>query len=92
MAEAEGGPEMVSFRELARRLVADGVVPSITHQRISKIAETDPDFPPVVPVGRSKAVDYRAARPYFASRKSRQGERTDLKSRPAADGSGAGQP
>ncbi|MEV5944523.1 hypothetical protein [Streptomyces sp. NPDC051994] len=70
---------MVSFRELARRLVADGIVERMTHQRLSKMSQTDPDFPPVVPVGRSKAVDYRLARPYFATRKSRQGQRTDLK-------------
>lgn len=70
---------MVSFRELARRLVRDGVVETITHQRISKLAQTDPAFPPVVPVGRTNVVDYRVARPYFAGRKSRQGERTDLK-------------
>ncbi|MFE7128936.1 hypothetical protein [Streptomyces sp. NPDC057617] len=70
---------MVSFRELARRLVADGVVERITHQRISQIQRDDPEFPPVVPIGRSKAVDYRVARPYFAGRRSRQGERTDLK-------------
>lgn len=73
---------MVSFRELARRLVADGVVAGITHQRVSTLARTDPNFPPVVPVGRSKAVDYRLARPYFAARKSQQGRRTDLE-RPA---------
>ena len=73
---------MVSFRELARRLVADGVVPRITHQRVSTIARTDPAFPPVVQIGRTKAVDYRVAKPYFASRKSRQGRRTDLE-RPA---------
>jgi hypothetical protein len=81
MAEAEGGPDMVSFRELARRLVADGVVERITHQRVSQLAREDPNFPPTVPVGRSKAVDYRAAVPYFRKRKSRQGERTDLKQR-----------
>lgn len=80
MPEAdEGGPEMVSFRELARRLVEDGIVSSISNQRVSQLARTDPDFPPVVQIGRSKAVDYRAARPYFATRKSRQGQRTDLK-------------
>lgn len=72
---------MVSFRELARRLVADGVVKSISHQRVSQLSRDDPDFPPVVPVGRSQAVDYALARPYFASRRSRQGERTDLKDR-----------
>lgn len=69
---------MVSFRELARRLVADGIVERISHQRVSKLSQDDPEFPPVVPVGRSKAVDYRLARPYFATRKSRQGQRTDL--------------
>jgi hypothetical protein len=78
MADDEGGPDMVSFRELARRLVADGVVERITHQRISQIRRDDPAFPPVVEVGRSLAVDYREARPYFAGRKSRQGRRTDL--------------
>ncbi|GAA3718087.1 hypothetical protein [Streptomyces tremellae] len=79
MADDEGGPDMVSFRELARRLVADGVVETITHQRISQLSQIDPDFPAVVPVGRSNAVDYRMAKPYFATRKTRQGERTDLK-------------
>ncbi len=80
MPEAdEGGPEMVSFRELARRLVADGVVPRMSNQRVSQLAREDPAFPPVVQIGRSKAVDYRLARPYFAGRRSRQGERTDLR-------------
>ncbi|MFB7375193.1 hypothetical protein ACFC0D_35775 [Streptomyces sp. NPDC056222] len=73
---------MLSFRELARRLVADGIVEGITHQRVSKLAQDDPNFPPVTQIGRSKAVDYRAARPYFATRKSRQGQRTDLKQGP----------
>nr|PPQ62278.1 hypothetical protein C5F59_10860 [Streptomyces sp. QL37] len=70
---------MVSFRELVRRLVADGVVERMTHQRVSQLSRDDPDFPAVVQIGRSKAVDYRAARPYFAGRKSRQGQRTDLR-------------
>lgn len=77
---------MVSFRELARRLVSEGIVERITHQRISQIRRDDPEgFPPVVPVGRSLAVDYRQARPYFAERKSRQGQRTDLQGRPSAE-------
>lgn len=70
---------MVSFRELARRLVSEGVVERITHQRISQLSRDDEAFPPVVHIGRSSAVDYRQARPYFAGRKSRQGQRTDLK-------------
>lgn len=69
---------MVSFRELARRLVADGVVPRMSNQRVSQLAREDPEFPPVMTIGRSKAVDYRVARPYFAGRKTRQGQRTDL--------------
>ncbi|MFI8254102.1 hypothetical protein [Streptomyces filamentosus] len=80
----EGGPDMVSFRELARRLVADGVVETMSHQRLSKIAQEDPAFPPTVMIGRSKAVDYRLARPYFASRVTRPGWRTDLKGAPPA--------
>ncbi|MEU2510192.1 hypothetical protein ABZ621_36640 [Streptomyces sp. NPDC007863] len=79
MTEPERGPDMVSFRELARRLVADGVVEAISNQRVSQLARTDPAFPPVVPVGGAKVVDYRLARPYFETRKSRQGQRTDLK-------------
>lgn len=74
---------MVSFRELARRLISEGVVEGITHQRISQLSRDDAAFPPVVKIGRSNAVDWRKARPYFASRKSRQGERTDLKKPPA---------
>lgn len=75
---------MVSFRELARRLVADGVVKTMSHQRLSKIAQEDPGFPPVVSIGRAKAVDYRLARPFFAARDTRPGWRTDLKGRPPA--------
>ncbi|CCB74983.1 MULTISPECIES: hypothetical protein [Streptomycetaceae] len=70
---------MVSFRELARRLVEDGVVSSMSHQRVSQLSREDPGFPPVVEIGRSKAVDYVLARPYFQQRKSRQGQRTDIK-------------
>ncbi|MBK3572620.1 hypothetical protein JHN63_02030 [Streptomyces sp. MBT65] len=69
---------MVSFRELARRLVADGIVETISHQRLSKISREDPAFPPVVKVGSSNAVDYRLAAPYFKQRVIRPGRRTDL--------------
>jgi hypothetical protein len=75
---------MVSFRELARRLVAEQVVESISHQRVSQLSREDPDFPPVVPVGRSKAVDWRLALPYFRARVTRPGWRTDLKGKPPA--------
>jgi hypothetical protein len=72
---------MVSFRELVRRLVSDGVVEKITHQRVSQLYRDDPDFPTVVQVGRSNVVDYRLAVPYFRDRRPRQGRRTDLERR-----------
>lgn len=86
MGEAEGGPDMVSFRELARRLVKDGIVETISHQRLSKISHEDPDFPPVVKIGSSNAVDYRLAAPYFRNRITRPGWRTDVKGKPPKGG------
>ncbi|MFR9796161.1 hypothetical protein ACL02U_09695 [Streptomyces sp. MS06] len=85
VADAEGGPDMVSFRELARRLVADGIVETISHQRLSKIARDDPDFPPVAKIGSSNAVDYRLAAPYFRTRVTRPGWRSDLKGKPGVE-------
>lgn len=82
MSTESGGPELISLRELARRLVADGVLEKISHQRVSQISREDPSFPAVVMVGRSKAVDWRKAEPYFRGRTTRQGERTDLKPPP----------
>ncbi|MFF6985629.1 hypothetical protein [Streptomyces sp. NPDC010273] len=84
VAEVEGGPDMVSFRELARRLVADGIVETISHQRLSKISREDPGFPPVVKVGSSNAVDYRLAAPFFRDRVTRPGRRTDLEGKSRA--------
>ena len=84
VAEVKGGPDMVSFRELARRLVADGIVETISHQRLSKISREDPAFPPVVKIGSSNAVDYHLAAPYFRKRVTRPGRRTDLKGKPPA--------
>lgn len=76
---------MVSFRECARRVVAEGIAETMSHQRVSQLHRQDPDFPPVVEVGRAKAVDWMLARPYFQTRKSRQGERTDLPKKPVAE-------
>ncbi|MFD9047656.1 hypothetical protein [Streptomyces zaomyceticus] len=75
---------MLSLRALADRLVADGVVEKISHQRVSQLAREDPAFPPVVKIGRASAVDYRLARPYFSGRIKRPGWRTDLKGAPPA--------
>ncbi|MDT0476228.1 hypothetical protein RM863_29295 [Streptomyces sp. DSM 41014] len=91
MGEAEGGPDMVSFRELARRLVAAGIVDTISHQRVSKIANSDPKFPPVTKVGTSNVVDYRLAEPYFRNRVTRPGWRTDIKGKRAEQQKGEAQ-
>jgi hypothetical protein len=77
---------MLSFRALAQRLVADGIVERITHQRLSQIAREDPRFPPVTKVGRTNVVDYRLAAPYFRNRVTRPGWRTDVKGKPPAEG------
>ena len=83
--ESSGGPELISLRELARRLVAEGVVEQISRQRVQKLAIDDPEFPPTYLIGRSKAVDWRQAEPYFRKRKSQQGRRTDLERRRSED-------
>ncbi len=76
MAAPSDGPEMVSLRELARRLAGKGV--TISHQRLAQLAQEDPNFPPVTPVGRAKAVDWLVAWPYFKNRTVTQGQRTDI--------------
>ena len=78
MADAEGGPELLSLSEVARRVVAEGIEEKMSHQRVSQLAREDPAFPPVVKVGRSHVVDWRLAGPYFRKRVKRQGQRTDL--------------
>lgn len=65
MTEEERAPEWVSFRECARRVVAERIAPSMSHQRVSQLARTDPNFPPTMPVGRSLAVEWGRARAYF---------------------------
>ncbi|BDH04879.1 hypothetical protein [Streptomyces seoulensis] len=64
MTDGGEAPDMVSFRECARRVVAEGIAPTMTHQRVSQL-RTHPGFPPVVQIGRSSAVDWNLARPFF---------------------------
>lgn len=63
----QGGPDLVTFREAARRVVEEGIAPSMSHQRISQLARDDEDFPAVQQVGRSKVVDWVKAKPYFVA-------------------------
>jgi hypothetical protein len=78
MTDAEGGPDMVSLSEAARRVVAEGIEETMSHQRVSQLSRDDPDFPPVVKVGRAHVVDWNLAGPYFRKRLKQQGKRTDL--------------
>ncbi|MFE6474638.1 hypothetical protein [Streptomyces rochei] len=56
----------MTFREAARRVVAEGILPSMTHQRISQLHLRDSEnFPEVQKIGRSNVVDWKKARPYF---------------------------
>jgi hypothetical protein len=59
---------LVTFREAARRVVEEGILPSMTHQRISQLRLRDPEnFPEVQKIGRSNVVDWKKARPYFVA-------------------------
>jgi hypothetical protein len=78
MPEGEGGPELLSLSEVARRVVAEGIEERMSHQRVSQLSREDPTFPPMLTVGRAKVVDWRLAAPYFRKRVKRQGWRTDL--------------
>lgn len=77
---AEGGPDLITFGQMPDRLEAAGLK-RLTHQRCRQLAEEDPDWPipmdQAVKVGRMRLFDWRALEPYFRSRKSRQGQRTD---------------
>lgn len=72
------GPDMVSLSEVARRVVSEGIEESMSHQRVSQLSRDDPEFPPVIPIGRSNAVDWDLARAYFRKRVKEQGKRSDL--------------
>lgn len=78
--EKKGGPDLVSFADMPARLEESGLR-KISPQRIRQLAETDPDWPvpmdEAMKVGRVRVFDWNVLQPYFASRKSRQGQRTD---------------
>ncbi|MEW2267889.1 hypothetical protein [Streptomyces sp. NPDC047868] len=57
----------MTFREAARRVVEEGISPTMSHQRISQLHLKDDNFPPVKVIGRAKVVDWVKARPYFVA-------------------------
>ena len=71
----------MTFRECARRIVAEEIAPSMTHQRVSQLAKSDPEFPPIKVIGSSKVVDWTVARLYFAAHAAKAAAR-DRRRRP----------
>lgn len=58
----------MTFREAARRVVAEKIAPTMTHQRISQLARTDAEnFPPIQKIGRSNVADWNLLKPYFVA-------------------------
>lgn len=80
-----GGTDLVTFREAAKRVVEEGISPSMSHQRISKLHRTDKDFPEVQVIGRAKVVDWVKARPYFVAHAQKAAKR-DSRRRPQQGG------
>jgi len=87
--EKKGEPDLVSFADMPARLEERGLK-RISAQRIRQLAETDPDWPvpmdKAAKVGRVRLFDWNDLEPYFANRKSRQGQRTDRMRGPGEEG------
>lgn len=77
-----GGPELISFADIPARLERAGLK-RVSAQRCRQLAEEDPDWPvpldAAMKVGRMRLFDWRVLEPYFRERKTRQGQRTDLR-------------
>jgi hypothetical protein len=75
--QAEPPWEWVTLTEAARLVVERGYAPSMTRQRLARLAETDPAWP--IPkermrtVGPAKLVPWPAIESYFRARDSRPG-------------------
>ena len=89
--QTQGGPDLITFGQMPGRLEAAGL-PKLSHQRCRQLAEEDPDWPvpmdKAVKVGRMRLFDWNVLEPYFRSRKSRQGQRTDRRKEGDEDGKG----
>ncbi|MEU1275302.1 hypothetical protein [Streptomyces sp. NPDC005799] len=91
-----GGPDLISFADMPARLEAAGLK-KVSAQRCRQLAEEDPEWPvpmdQALKVGRMRLFDWRVIEPYFRNRKSRQGQRTDIKTegttRDAVDDAGS---
>jgi hypothetical protein len=74
---AIGAEDLVTFTEIARRVVDQKLAPSMSQQRVSRLAASDPDWP--VPredwirVGRAWLVPWEPIRNYFENRRPQPG-------------------
>lgn len=86
-AAVDGGkaPDMVTFREAARRAVAEGVAVTMTHQRLSQLAGQDKGFPPTQKVGTGRTVSWKALRAYLKSQQAAAAVRDSRRRKPDAD-------
>jgi hypothetical protein len=75
----------VTFREAAKRVVEEGISPTMSHQRISQLHLKDEDFPEVKVIGRAKVVDWVKARPYFVAH-AQKAAKMDSRRRPRPEG------
>lgn len=83
-----GGPDLVSIADMPQKLEAAGLQ-RLSVQRIRQLAEDDPNWPTprdqAQKYGRMRLYDWRLIEPYFRTRVSRQGKRTDLPPKPASE-------
>lgn len=75
----------MTFREAAKRVVSEGISPTMSHQRISQLHLNDDDFPEVQVIGRAKVIDWVKARPYFVAH-ARKAAKMDSRRRPRQGG------
>ncbi|MFC8008690.1 hypothetical protein [Streptomyces cinereoruber] len=64
----------MTFREAARRVVEEGIAPSMSHQRVSQLSKKD-GFPPVQEIGRAKVVDWGLLKPFLVAHAAAAAER-----------------
>lgn len=75
-----GAEDLVTFTEIARRVVDQELAPTMSQQRVSHLAANDPDWP--VPrdkwlrVGRAWLVPWKPVQTYFENRRPRAGRPT----------------
>lgn len=75
-------PDLVTFREAARRVVAEKIAPTMTHQRISQLAKGDDNFPATQKIGRSTVADWNQLRPYFTAHAKKAAARDSRRRKP----------